>query len=658
MRLEHADWVRFWREQRASLPWALLMLWLAAGVRLTLTTGASSVGLLDDAVFVGGFVALVQLFELWPRGVRVALVLWWGLLAILAVLADAIHYKYFGTFVNADDIFLTEEVGALGTSVKSLITPGVLIAGVGVPLVLLGWSVRTTWHLRRRRLSPLLLTWPVLAWAASLGHATLAHGQSGPAYNNPVALVLREVSEAVFGGKGVAELVEEISAGAPAFVAWPGNAYREHTRPDFPLLRVPVAPTRHATTPRNVVLILMESVRAYETGLAYEGPIQVTPNLKQLAQSAIEAPNFYAVGHQTVRGEGAVLCSMLSDVGGAPTYVRHPEVRTPCLPEILQDQGYSTYWISGFRSTYFNKKEFLTRHGVAHIDDMSQVPRRMLKTPIVGWGPSDVDIFSHAIDVLRHERKPFFAEIMTLSNHHPFSHNYGIAQPDAARDVHQDPMYRDYLRGIHYTDYAIGKFFEMAAHEPWFDNTLFIITGDHGAHAYPRGVDRQSTPARMNEMFFRVPFLMLLPERKHQRLDAVTSQVDIAPTVLDLLGVRASNAFMGVSMLAQLAPEQRVAFFATTNEWSVRQGDDYCYPIGTDCVVGGVPRCAPGQHANASGHACFSARGDLLDPATEFPGRTQTVPDSVSRNMLDRGDRLARASRFLVSDNRLFPLLP
>ena len=79
--------------------------------------------------------------------------------------------------------------------------------------------------------------------------------------------------------------------------------------------------------------------------------------------------------------------------------------------------------------------------------------------PEIGWGTSDEAVFSYALDILEKEDSPFFAEIMTLSNHHPFTWDWGITIPERlnpqASDV--DALFR---HGIYYTDYAVGHFWE------------------------------------------------------------------------------------------------------------------------------------------------------------------------------------------------------
>lgn len=645
------------REQAPLLSWVAFLAWEAWGLRTTLTTRHTSASFVDDAAFVLLFTAIYAGTERLPRSARVPLQLVVALAAATGILIDTLHYRFFGTFLNVESVLLAGQMGAAATSVWELITPEVWAFGIGVPLGLVALAVRGSLGFTRRRRHP----WP---WAAIVGsllllaiQSPLAAGIEAASFNNPFMLFARQ---ALGGGAGEDMTDEEIAAELAAHVEdtfnWPPtDAYRRGTDPGFPLLKVPVA----ASGPRrrhNVVVLLMESVRAYETGLAGDGP-SVTPNIDRLAQRGLTVTDFYAVGHQTVRGEGSLLCGTFTHQGGAPIYVRYPNVRIMCLPEILRDLGYTTHWISSFRKDYFNKQEFLSQHGVDLFHDMREVPRAQLERGTIGWGPADEDMMAYAVRVLDDSRAPFFANVMTLSNHHPFHHGYPIAPPAAyVEGAGEGGVYRDYLRGTHYTDHAIGRFFELARRRPWFRDTIFVITGDHGTMEFPRALDAHRDPAQQVEMFYRSPLVIVGPDVPARRLDVVGSQMDVAPTILDLLGVRAANAFMGVSLLADLDPAARFAVMASANEWHVRRGDRYCYAIGgTQCLEDGHPACGDEDPVPAE-HSCFETSQDLLDIHDERVGPSmRLLPPPEAAELELRGARVVRFTNHLLRTERYYP---
>jgi arylsulfatase A-like enzyme len=265
-------------------------------------------------------------------------------------------------------------------------------------------------------------------------------------------------------------------------------------------------------------------------------------------------------------------------------------------------------------------------------------------------------MMEYAVDVMNRSPKPFFASIMTLSNHHPFHHAYPIPDPPASSDGRHDTLYRNYLRGVQYTDHGVGHFFREAADEEWFDDTIFVVTGDHGTMSFPGWLDRARQPAQERELFYRGVLAITGPGVPRKRLDVVASQVDVAPTVLDLLGIRAPNAFMGVSLLGDTPPGERFAVFASATEWSIRQADRYCYAIGKSCLADGWPACPEGSGPSPSAHACFTTPHDLLRVQDARVGSSMQLlaPDDADA-LSTRGERVTLFTNFLLHQDAIYP---
>ena len=647
-----------WHVRRHAhlITWVTFLAWLAWGVRATLTTDMTTGALFDDAAFVGLFGVLFVVLELTDRAWRVGAQALLGITATAAVLIDTLHFRFFGSFVNAEDIFVAGEMGAAAGSVLDLITPWVVLCGILVPLGLVVLAVRAGMGFRKRRPTRALFVLAAAAVVSVLAHSAAVGSLAAADYNNPVMLFGRQLALGSIGGDTLSddEMWDEVREHAATAYNWPDEdewIYGEDE--EHPLLKIPREPAAPSRRP-NVVVILMESIRAYETEMGL-GASSVTPNLDRLAREGLTVSDYYHVGHQTVRGEGAVLCSTFTHFGGAPIYVRYAGVRMKCLPEILRDHGYATHWISSFRSDYFNKREFLSQHGVERFHDMSDFRGELDRRPI-GWGPADEDMMEYAISVMGQSRRPFFASIMTLSNHHPFDHHYPIPDPEASSDNRHDRLYRDYLRGVQYTDHGVGHFFREAADEPWFDDTIFIVTGDHGTMSFPGWLDRQRQPAQEIELFYRGVLVMKGPGVPQRQLDMVGSQVDVAPTVLDLLGIRAPNSFMGVSLLGDTPPGERFAVFASATEWNIRQADRYCYALGKSCLGDGYPTCPDGAGPAAAAHSCFSTPNDLLRVSDARVGPSMTLlPDDEAHELSTRGERVTMFTNFLLARDAVYP---
>ena len=267
----------------------------------------------------------------------------------------------------------------------------------------------------------------------------------------------------------------------------------------------------------------------------------------------------------------------------------------------------------------------------------------------------DVDMFEQALEKMDAFQQPFFAEIMTLSNHHPFDHDYDIDFPESLASVPGDEHYRSYLRGMYYTDHAVGGFIEAARNRPWFENTIFVVLGDHAVRAFPEGPggDRLGTVVE-TEIYFRGRLLLFGPAwLEPARAEVVGSQIDVAPTLLDLLGIRTPNAFLGVSLLADLEASRRYALMNIGHVFNIRSGDQYCYSVGYSCFDGVFPHCEEGVRPTSVGHTCFALDGDLLD-AGASKGRRILEPPERART-LDRANRIMDLNRRLIDEDRFRP---
>src|SRR5262249_48568872 len=116
------------------------------------------------------------------------------------------------------------------------------------------------------------------------------------------------------------------------------------------------------------------------------------------------------------------------------------------------------------------------------------------------WGVPDKELFERVDRELGAARGPFFATVLTLSNHTPFD----LPRPLPSPETTAAGRYHDRMNGIRYADWSIGHFFELARQRPWFANTLFVLVADHGFSIPPVLTD-------LNVLRFHVPLLFYAP---------------------------------------------------------------------------------------------------------------------------------------------------
>ena len=300
----------------------------------------------------------------------------------------------------------------------------------------------------------------------------------------------------------------------------------------------------------NVILISSESFGA-EFSRLYGSERDWTPEFDHYAQRSLWFRHTYASGTRTVRGLEAITAS----IPPIPTesIVRRPgNENIATLGAVLRRHGYHTSFLYGGYGYFDDMNAFYAGNGYAVRDRNDiQVTPRFANI----WGVADEDLFDMALahaDELAGQGEPFFIHVMNTSNHKPFTFRTGL------ESLGIKPAGGGRESGVRYADYAQGYLLREAARPPWFDDTILIIVADHGARVY----GRQEIPLRTYE----IPLLFYSP--KHlaaRRVDGLMTQMDIAPTLLGLLGLPYTAPWFGQDALN--TPEVgRVAFFSHNHD--------------------------------------------------------------------------------------------
>ncbi len=294
----------------------------------------------------------------------------------------------------------------------------------------------------------------------------------------------------------------------------------------------------------NVVLVTVESLSA-EFLTAFGNKENLTPRLDKLASEGMLFTQIYATGTRTVRGLEAVTLSIPPTPGNS--IVKRPNNdRLYTLGEVFAERGYEPLYIYGGYGYFDNMNAFFSGNGYTVID-RTAIPKEAIHMENI-WGVADEDLFTLALGELDQRSaagKPFFAHIMTTSNHRPFTY------PNGHIDI---PSGTGREGAVKYTDWAIGDFIERARSKPWFANTVFVILADHTAS----GRGKTDLPVEQ----FRIPLIMYSPGNiAPARIDTLASQIDVPPTLLALLNFSYRSHFFGHDIIAE-GPHHQRAFLA------------------------------------------------------------------------------------------------
>ena len=317
-------------------------------------------------------------------------------------------------------------------------------------------------------------------------------------------------------------------------------------------------------TKPNIVLIITESLGreycgAFNKDYKIENYKSYTPFLDKLAQNSLIFTNAYANGCKSIHGMSSVIAGIPS-FQDAFTSSPYPNQKIQSLVSTLKELDYDTSFFHGAANGsmgflgFGNILGFDHYYGRTEFNDDSEYDG--------SWGIWDEPFMQFMRKELNKKNKPFFSTIFTVSSHEPFipPAKYSNTFPKGNVPMHQV---------VGYTDFAFRKFFETAKKEPWFKNTIFIITADHCNQVYypfyNQVINRQA-----------VPILFYKPDGSLKGMNAdFAQQIDIYPTILDMIGYQKPFRSWGRSLLSE-KDIKPFAFNFNGNQYQFMQGNYIC----------------------------------------------------------------------------------
>ncbi len=311
---------------------------------------------------------------------------------------------------------------------------------------------------------------------------------------------------------------------------------------------------------KNVVVIFLESTQAFVIDKKVHNE-EVTPFLNQLLKDSLYFPNFY---HQTAQGKTSdaefILDNSLYPLPGGSVFVRRPQNIYESLPKILKNQGYYSASFHGNDAQFWNRSIMYETLGYDRF--FSKVDFYVTDENSINYGLKDIPFFQQSLPYLKSMPQPFYAKFLTLTNHFPF-----LLDPEdqliPEAETEQGIVNR-YFTTVRYEDEAIKLFFEEIKQTPLYENSIFVLFGDHYGisksynDALGEVLGKEITEKDHVELQ-KVPLIIHIPGYEGQMIDTVGGQIDLRPTILDLLGINNEELSFGTSLLSE-SKDQLVVF--------------------------------------------------------------------------------------------------
>lgn len=295
----------------------------------------------------------------------------------------------------------------------------------------------------------------------------------------------------------------------------------------------------------NVLFVTVESLSGEFMEYLGSKKGKITPSLDTLAKKSLLFTNFYAVGTRTIWGLEAVALSAPPKPG--QSVIKRPNSENMfSMGQLFKTRGYDLKFIYGGYGYFDNMNYFFENNGYNIVDRAGMADNEV--TFDNAWGVCDQDLFNKVLtesDKSYASGKPFLNLVMTTSNHRPFTY------PEGMIDI---PSGKNREGAVKYCDFAIGELIRKASTKPWFSNTLIVIMADHCAGS--------AGQTELPFMEYQIPLIIYNPSIiQPKKIDYLSSQIDVAPTLFGLLNWSYESKFFGKD-IQKMKPEDGRAFIA------------------------------------------------------------------------------------------------
>ena len=269
----------------------------------------------------------------------------------------------------------------------------------------------------------------------------------------------------------------------------------------------------------NFIFIVWESFTEKALGHTIDGK-EVLPYFNLLIKNGIYFSNVYASGDRTNKGIPAILSGYPAMPNTTIIHSPGKSQKLQVLSKFFRERGYSTPFFYGGEPEFANIKSYLLYGGFDPITGKDDFEAKDMNSK---WGAHDGVVMKRVIADINKTKQPFFATWLTLTSHEPFE-----TPVPTVFDGNDNTS--KFLNSLHYTDQVVYDFIQECTKQPWWDNTVIVITGDHG-HPLPASGNKADE--------FHIPMLWLggALNRTGLVIDKVVSQLDIATTLIRQLNV-------------------------------------------------------------------------------------------------------------------------
>ncbi|MBK5488964.1 hypothetical protein COL41_18310 [Bacillus mycoides] len=295
---------------------------------------------------------------------------------------------------------------------------------------------------------------------------------------------------------------------------------------------------------KNVIVVTLESLQTFLIGASVNGQ-EVTPFLNEFINESYYFDNFF---HQTGQGKTSdsefLIDTSLYPLNRGAVFFTHGNNDYTATPEILRQQGYFTSVFHANNATFWNRNIMYSALGYDRY--YNELDYKITPETNLNWGLKDIEYFDQSVDILKTVDQPFYARFLTLTNHYPFTYDEDTKFIEPYNSG--NGVFDRYIVTARYLDESIKKFIERLKAEGMYDDSIIVLYGDHYgiSEKHNRAMAQFLEKDQITEFdtlnLQRTPLYIHIPgQTEGQTISKPTGQIDMKPTILNLLGVDTTN---------------------------------------------------------------------------------------------------------------------
>ncbi|MDA1476393.1 LTA synthase family protein [Bacillus changyiensis] len=493
------------------------------------------------------------------------------------LISNSIFYGFYIDFITIPVLFQAKNIGGLGSSFQELFNPLYIVLFLDLGLLL--WLSKTFKRTGGKRSAKAIKIYYTVAFGIALFNLALSEFEQPKllTYSFDREILVKNIGLYPFhlldGISQTFLLTQKAVADEDNLATIKNYTDSDYSKPNKDMFGIAKG--------RNVIFVTLESTQSFVIHQKVNGK-EITPFLNRFIKQSYYFDHFYQQTEQgkTSDSEFIIANSLYPSLSGSVFFTKS-ENQYHSLHKTLAKNHYNTSVFHANNKKFWNRDVMYKALGIDRFFDVTHF--NVTADQSTGWGLKDREFLTQSVEMMKHLPKPFYSNLITLTNHFPFQ----IDDKDKLIDEYhsESEVLNRYVTTVRYQDESLKHFIEELKQNGLYDDSVIVFMGDHYgiSEAHQEALGQLLGKAEMTPydtiQLQRVPLIIHIPgitDKKPRIISETSGQIDVKPTLLHLLGIDTKGM---IHFGHDLFSNERKPFVALRNGNFIT--DDYVYTKNT-----------------------------------------------------------------------------